>query len=79
MNARDELLMEVISGLESGDFRRQGDTEADANALIDAFAHELAEKIREAKDERDAYAVQYGMNLAADLIDPAKESDHAQQ
>ncbi|GAA3018533.1 hypothetical protein [Streptomyces fulvorobeus] len=46
MTARDELLQEVIFGLESGDFVYGGDVEVDANELVDAFAHELSEQIR---------------------------------
>ncbi|MEV7425176.1 hypothetical protein [Streptomyces sp. NPDC091212] len=46
MSARDDLLQEVIFGLKSGDFMYWGDVEVDANELVDAFAHELAEQIR---------------------------------
>lgn len=43
------------------------DAAAEANRLIDAYAHELAEKIRAMIDSVDTYVL---ADEAADLIDP---------
>lgn len=73
MSARDELLREMTRNHLYMDDGR-------ANELIDAFAHELAEEIRE---ERDAMREESkdprigvtqdmldGMGYAADMVDP---------
>lgn len=60
MSARDEIFKRLAGAFISDE---------KANALIDAFAHELAEKIRAGMgDYHDA-------RMAADLIDPMEESD----
>lgn len=62
MSARDELFRRVAGAFVDED---------KANALIDAYAHELAEKIRRQVDEVTVYGDWYsGMYEAADLIDP---------
>jgi hypothetical protein len=83
VSAREELLNEVISGLKSGDFRYPGDAVADANGLIDAFAHELAEQVMALRANlpdlaaRPAWKAGYdaALVMAALTIDPAKEGE----
>ncbi|MFB8071108.1 hypothetical protein [Streptomyces californicus] len=71
MSARDELLESLLPWT-----RRPADGEEDAcNALIDAFAHELAEKVRAEERNRKGWAgSSFGLRLAADLIDPEVET-----
>ncbi|MFD7776640.1 hypothetical protein [Streptomyces sp. NPDC059753] len=83
MSARDELFdhIESLSGTVRSEFCMGCDCapsdRAEANQLIDAFAHELAEKIREANRAvtfSDAFYVGTGMTDAANLIDPEVEA-----
>lgn len=84
MSARSELLEEVIYGLKIGGYTPEGQEKAEANKLIDAFAHELAEKQREAT-VFDLSGGGCGCHLdyceacevarVIDSIDPLKESD----
>jgi len=64
MSAREDL-----ENLLMGDLGMRG---ADADRIIDAYAHELAEEIR---DESPQYNSDWTCwNAAADLIDPEVES-----
>lgn len=60
MSARDELFRRVCGAFVD---------EARANALIDAFAHELAEKIRAVNPQPDGW-IDVAFDYAANLIDP---------
>lgn len=69
MNTRDEIFKR-LAGAFISDER--------ANALIDAFAHELAEKVRARRHQHHDHiecvpCFMYGE--CADLIDPMKEGD----
>lgn len=48
----------------------------EVDEAIDEYAHELAEEIRKYQlpESRDRHWVRFGMNIAADLIDPYKEN-----
>lgn len=72
MSARDELLESLLPW-----DRRPADGEVEAcNALIDAFAHELAEKVRAKADTFSDwdFTTRRDMRAAADLIDPDVEA-----
>jgi len=78
MSAREDLINEVTWSLKSGDFLYGGDAYADAVKMVDAFAHELAEKIRNHPDHDDAWGKGFystlGLGMAADMIDPEVEN-----
>lgn len=76
MSARDELYYSVYADLrENGHLVMAADVEADK--MIDAFAHELAEKIRKEVEADSAWRPKWqtGMHDAADLIDPMLDND----
>ncbi|MDT0442330.1 hypothetical protein [Streptomyces johnsoniae] len=74
-SARDTLVEQVLWGLAGGEMPTQ-DTLHRAESMVNAFARELAEKIRtEAGARRDLSDYDHakyhdGMDSAADLIDP---------
>ena len=76
MSARDDLFAELVSYMMDNDWAVTDlQCEAAANELIDAFAHELAEEIREhAKGvTRPGTPGHAGLMTGANLIDPHKE------
>lgn len=64
LTAREALHREATWGLSASGF---DDAAAEANRLIDAYAHSLAEQIRTMIDSVDTYVL---ADEAADLIDP---------
>jgi hypothetical protein len=86
VSARGKLWDEVVYALKVSGALRREEISVEANKLIDAFAHELAEKQRAFAEQEDAHlrstsATIYvqGIRDAADLIDPTKEGDRGQQ
>lgn len=66
VSAREKLYAAVMRG-----GPHSPDRSEQASALIDAFAHELAEEIRQAEPDWDGDEEPFAAwNAAADLIDP---------
>ena len=85
MSAREELIQAAAERWIDGGLDPSNLVEAEK--LVDAFAHELAEKIRRELPESveyldDGFAEIHTVpsaRQAADLIDPMKEQDRGQQ
>lgn len=69
MSARDKILERLWWAVPSTD---NADAKVKAAQMLDDFAHELAESQRKMPlpDSRDRHWVRFGVNLAADTIDP---------
>lgn len=67
MSARDELAELLFRSMPSSD---DDEARREAAKAIDAFAHELAEKIREVASTTRVSADRPKLRYAADLIDP---------
>lgn len=75
MTARKDLIDSLAFYFHRSSWPPEGTAKGEAERLVDAFAHELAEQIRNSKElriltddhMRDCYA-------AADLIDPEMEN-----
>lgn len=76
MTARDDLFGNLMLAWEYRTHENYNAWVDDSNELIDAFAHELAEQIREATFPDDDHMEYFyaGVNCSADLIDPEVEN-----
>jgi len=73
MSARDELRREMTHN-------HLYMTDEDADELIDAYAHQLAETIRASRDEtRGAVQATKVMDFAAGLIDPYERPANSEE
>ncbi|MFC8490707.1 hypothetical protein ACFUJU_07855 [Streptomyces sp. NPDC057235] len=88
MNARDTLELALLRYFSGEHVTRESAGELErlqANGLIDAFAHELAEKQRAKAStfamlrSEDMRMRAQGLRMGADLIDPMEGGDRGQQ